>query len=43
MLNIYALKYKEEVQTLGQEQMGRRRRDEYMDGVVRVPMPSANP
>ena len=43
MLNIYALKYKEEVQTLGQEQMGRRRRDEYMDGVVRVPIPSANP
>ena len=43
MLNIYALKYKEELQTLGQEQMGRRRRDEYMDGVVRVPIPSANP
>ena len=43
MLNIYAVKYKEEVQTLGQEQMGRRRRDEYMDGVVRVPIPSQNP
>ncbi len=43
MLNIYALKYREELQTLGQEQMGRRRRDEYMDGVVRVPIPSANP
>ena len=43
MLNIYALKYKEEVQTLGQEQMGRRRRDEYMDGVPRIPIQSNNP
>jgi hypothetical protein len=43
MLNIYTVSYKEELQTLGQEQMGRRRRDEYMDGIVRVPMPSQNP
>lgn len=43
MLNIYTISYKEELQTMGQEQMGRRRRDEYMDGIVRVPMPSQNP
>ena len=43
MLNIYTVSYKEELQTMGQEQMGRRRRDEYMDGIVRVPMPSQNP
>ena len=42
MLNIYTVSYKEELQTMGQEQMGRRRRDEYMDGIVRVPMPSQN-
>ena len=43
MLNIYTVSYKEELQTMGQEQMGRRRRDEYMDGIVRVTMPSQNP
>jgi hypothetical protein len=43
MLNIYALKYREELQTLGQEQMGRRRRDEYMDGVPRIGVSSINP
>jgi hypothetical protein len=43
MLNIYTTRYRDEIQKLGQEQMGRRRRDEYMDGVVRVPIPSANP
>ena len=43
MFNIYTVSYKEELQTMGQEQMGRRRRDEYMDGIVRVPMPSQNP
>tara|TARA_R100000995_G_scaffold32627_2_gene14676 strand:- start:61 stop:750 length:690 start_codon:yes stop_codon:yes gene_type:complete len=43
MLNIYTVSYKEELQTMGQEQMGRRRRDEYMDGIVRVPRPSQNP
>ena len=43
MLNIYTVSYKEELQTMGQEQMGRRRRDEYMDGIPRVPIPSGNP
>jgi len=28
---------------LATEQMGRRRRDEYRDGVVRMPIPSTNP
>jgi hypothetical protein len=43
MLNTYAQSYTNELQVLAQEQMGRRRRDDYMDGVVRIPVPSGNP
>ena len=43
MLQMYTQAYANELQTLGQEQMGRRRRDEYSDGIVRVPMPVQQP
>ena len=43
MLQTYTQSYANEVQVLAQEQMGRRRRDEYSDGIVRVPMPSEQP
>ena len=33
----------EAVQRLAIEQQGRRRRDEYQDGVIRLPLPSQNP
>ena len=43
MLNTYAQSYSNELQVLAQEQMGRRRRDEYMDGTVRVSLPVQQP
>ena len=43
MLNTYAQSYTNELQVLAQEQMGRRRRDEYMDGTLRVSMPVQQP
>ena len=43
MLQTYTQAYTNELQVLAQEQMGRRRRDEYSDGIVRVPMPSEQP
>ena len=43
MMAMYTQSYQSEMQTLGQEQMGRRRRDEYSDGIVRIPMPSPQP
>jgi hypothetical protein len=43
MLQLYDQKYKEEVQKLANEQVGRRRRDDYTDGTVRIPVTSANP
>ena len=36
MLQLYEQKYKEEVQKFGGEQIGRRRRDDYTDGTVRL-------
>ena len=36
MLQLYEGKYKEEVQKFGGEQIGRRRRDDYTDGTVRL-------
>ena len=36
MLQLYEAKYKEEVQKFGGEQIGRRRRDDYTDGTVRI-------
>ena len=43
MLTLYENKYKEEVQKFANEQVGRRRRDDYTDGTVRIPINSANP
>ena len=43
MLTLYENKYKQEVQKFASEQIGRRRRDDYTDGAVRIPITSANP
>ena len=43
MLTLYENKYKQEVQKFANEQVGRRRRDDYTDGTVRIPVQSANP
>ena len=43
MLTLYEQKYKQEVDKFGIEQIGRRRRDDYTDGAVRVTIPSTNP
>ena len=43
MLTLYETKYKEEVQKFANEQIGRRRRDDYTDGTVRIPINSVNP
>jgi hypothetical protein len=43
MLTLYENKYKQEVQKFANEQAGRRRRDDYTDGAVRIPVTSANP
>ena len=43
MLTLYENKYKQEVQKFAAEQVGRRRRDDYTDGAVRIPVNSANP
>jgi len=38
MLQLYEQKYQTEVQKFGQEQIGRRRRDDYTDGEPRIPL-----
>jgi len=43
LLAQYEKSYNESVQRLAIEQQGRRRRDEYQDGVIRLPLPSQNP
>ena len=43
MLTLYENKYKQEVQKFANEQVGRRRRDDYTDGTVRIPVNSVNP
>ena len=43
MLTLYEGKYKQEIQKFANEQVGRRRRDDYTDGAVRIPINSANP
>ncbi len=43
MYKIYSDKYNVAIQSFALEQMGRRRRDEYMDGVPRVKIPSPSP
>jgi len=43
MLTLYENKYKQEVQKFAAEQIGRRKRDDYTDGTVRIPVPSPTP
>ena len=43
MLQLYEQSYQKALQELGVEQQGRRRRDEYMHGVPRIPIESPNP
>jgi hypothetical protein len=43
MLTLYENKYKQEVEKFASEQIGRRRRDDYTDGAIRIPLPSRTP
>ena len=43
MVQMYEAYYKQALQPFVGEQMGRRRRDEYMDGIPRITIPSENP
>ena len=43
LLAQYEKSYQQAVERLQLEQQGRRRRDEYQDGVIRVPLQSQNP
>jgi len=43
MLTLYENKYKTEVQKFAGIQLGRRRRDDYTDGTVRIPIKSPSP
>ena len=43
MLTLYENKYKTEVQKFAGAQLGRRRRDDYTDGTVRIPVKSPSP
>ena len=43
MLQYYQAAYKEALQTYATEQIGRRRRSEYQDGVIRLPIKSESP
>ena len=43
MYNLYQNRYNEAIQSYALEQMGRRRRDEFVDGVPRVKIPSPSP
>ena len=40
MLTLYENKYKQELQKFAAMQIGRRRRDDYTDGTVRIPIES---
>ena len=42
-MQLYEQKYNQAVQGLATTQMGRKRRDEYADGVLRVPLQSVAP
>jgi len=42
-VQLYDSKYAQAVQFLAQTQMGRKRRDEYADGVLRIPLKSVDP
>ena len=41
MLQLYEQKYKQEVERFGGEQLGSRKRDDYADGTIRIPVQSA--
>jgi len=43
MYKLYSERYNEQIQSFALQQMGRRRRDEYTDGVPRVKVPSPSP
>lgn len=43
MLGFFDASYKQAIQGLGIEQQGRRRRDEYRDGMIRIPVTSVSP
>ena len=43
MLQYYEAAYRRAIQSYATEQMGRRRRDEYQDGVIRTPLQSPSP
>ena len=43
MLQYYDKAYTEALETYATEQMGRRRRNEYQDGVIRLPIKSESP
>jgi hypothetical protein len=43
MLQYFENSYKQAIQGLGIEQQGRRRRDEYRDGMIRIPIKSPSP
>jgi len=40
---VYEQSYNQAIQQLAQEQLGKKRRDEFRDGSLRIPIPSANP
>ena len=42
-MQLYEAKYQVALQDYAQEQMGRKRRDEYENGVLRIPMKSLTP
>jgi len=43
MMQFFEASYKQAIQGLGIEQQGRRRRDEYRDGIIRIPLRSESP
>ena len=43
MLQYFNNSYRQAIQALGIEQQGRRRRDEYRDGMIRIPIKSESP
>jgi hypothetical protein len=43
MLGYFSQSYQQALQGLGMEQQGRRRRDEYRDGMIRLPIKSMSP
>ena len=43
MYKLYSDKYNEEIQAFALQQMGRRRRDDFIDGVPRIKIDSPSP